>query len=993
MGDWIMHGSTGLEYIGPSGGDLLFDCQNGRHIILSFPDPGISRIRIIDEAGENPSIMVGAGFVKERLAYTEFDFHITTTEYILNTGKIEITISKPDGGIQWLDKSGSCFLKARGISSVSCGNGSPLCFDMNGNEHFYGFGFQRKVFDAMGSRLTFTKGYRWDEATVPFFMSTAGYGFFSANTYDQTFDFTESKKYLVSNAGGDIDFFIIHGPGFKEILDKYTDLTGKPVMVPKWSLGLCYIARVFEDEQGLMDIAARFRSEGIPCDMLGLEPGWEEGYYSMKWIWSRERFPNPGDMIKRLHSMGYAIELWESGDAPTEGYLDPDVRKKWFSGRVPSSLGLGIDFFKQDDPYPRCITSTEMVTDPTVGIFIKHDDGHSPAETGNIANTLYSKTVFDEFRRITGKRTIVIFHSYNASISSQMYPTAWAGDFRLGNGALNASLSGHAMVTHDMRNESPAGIHFGFLTPYSLIDSWATYREPWLFSEHNKEITRVYSRLRSALFPYLYNALWQSHTKGLPILRPMVLEFQGDPNTHLLDGQFMLGDCLLVGTSDESNPSIYLPCGKWIDYWTRKITDSPGQNTGCSWPENAGGPLYVKSGSIIPMMASADSSSLSNSDLLFLDVYPEGNSVAEVYEDDGISFDYEKNGFALTKVECLESDGIINITVAKPSGAYDGMPSSKALLLRVFSETYPLEVVNDRIRINEFPSLDTLLGLHESGWYFDNRSNALYVKPHSCWKMTASGDVNEFFHNAKIEWLALESVPVEADIRIAAGTETIRRGKAAKRIHLDGGDLLLLADGESSICITAEIQDETGLLADIGETTAIYRVTGPAVFENGSMVCESPLTGGRSSVRLMSTEGTGFVVVSVETSGLPYESITIEAVRGEFEVMLNPPVRVRLNLGDNWLPYYMFANVRIVHEGRRVCSAFPEVHMEVIGNEDRDIVRSYAAIVKRGIARFEKAILGSPTEPPDVMLRFEAKGVDPVEISYCLHPDHIDAKS
>lgn len=127
-----------------------------------------------------------------------------------------------------------------------------------------------------------------------------------------------------------------------------------------------------------------------------------------------------------------------------------------------------------------------------------------------------------------------------------MYPTCWAGDFMLENGALNAGMSGHAMVSQDMDNESPEGIHIGFLTPYSLIDSWAFYREPWLYSEASKEMHQFYSRLRSSLFPYLYTSVWQSHTKGLPMLRPMVLEFQQDPNTIFLDKQFMLGDYLLV---------------------------------------------------------------------------------------------------------------------------------------------------------------------------------------------------------------------------------------------------------------------------------------------------------------------------------------------------------------------------------------------------------------------------------------------------------------
>ena len=145
-------------------------------------------------------------------------------------------------------------------------------------------------------------------------------------------------------------------------------------------------------------------------------------------------------------------------------------------------------------------------------------------------------------------------------------------------------------------------------------------------------MTRFYSRLRSSLFPYLYSTLWQSHTKGLPMLRPMILEFQMDSKTFSIDKQFMFGDYLLVGTGDidtimtfdkdsvnkefEKNTApIYLPKGSWIDYWTGKIIESKGQWVKSVWPEYVGGPLYVKAGAIIPMTTATDSISLNNQEL------------------------------------------------------------------------------------------------------------------------------------------------------------------------------------------------------------------------------------------------------------------------------------------------------------------------------------------------------------------------------------------
>ncbi|MBN2853526.1 MAG: DUF5110 domain-containing protein [Clostridia bacterium] len=952
-------------------------------MILDFIDENVCRVRISKNLNPRPSIMITLGFVRESLCPASFNVVEKDDCYEVSSFKIFITILKDSGLITWKDMTGNIFLKNCSVEPDNDKGGSTLGFVMKDEEHFYGFGFQRKTFDARGHQLTFTKGYRWAEATVPFFMSTAGYGFFSANTYDHIFDFTSDDSYTIRTTGGETDFFIFGSPDFKEIIEKYTALTGKPHMVPKWSLGLCYIARVFEDEKGVMDIAGRFRKEEIPCDMIGLEPGWEETYYSMEWVWSKSLFPDPKRMISALKKRVYAFELWESGDAPTEGYLDEKNREKWFEKRVKTSLDYGVDFFKQDDPYPRCITSTEMVTDPTVEIFLKDDEGYKVAETRNIANTLYSDTVFKQFRKLTNKRTIVIFHSYNASVSSQRYPTGWAGDFQLGNGALNASLSGHAMVSQDMRNESPKGIHFGFLTPYSLIDSWATYREPWLFSEENVKITRIYARLRSSLFPYLYTMLWQSHTRGIPMMRPMVLEFQDDKNTYYLDKQFMLGDSLLVGTGEDKETSVYLPRGTWTDYWTRKKIRSTGQWEQCTWPDTVGGPLFVREGALIPMTAASDSIMLSSMNLLVIDAYPSEQSYLQLYEDDGISYEYENNSFAMTDVYSEASEEMITIKIEKPEGKYENMPLKKAYLIRVHLEDSPDYITCNGHELLEAESLLCLVSELTAGWFFEEDTYSLYIKPHDHWKLDNQIEDLQTFYHGEIVFTSEEIEFSGINLMIKKGSEQRRYGTLPHSLEISSQYKLLLADGKSSTKITAKLKDEKGRLVNDNHTVT-FRLTGKAAFLNQKRIQEAALKEGMAEITLISSPQQEDVIIEAFCQQYSAETISIKIVQGTFRTVLNPPERVKLNYGDNWLPYYLFVNTIIEYEGEKVDSAFSLIQLAIEGNETRDIIRNHETISKSGVGRFEQIILGSPMEPPDVIIRLHAEGVKPFSTRYCV---------
>lgn len=886
-----------IKYIGLIGNDYNFSYGSDKNINISFPSESICRFRIYSK---NPcqSIMVENGFIKEIINDTKSYISNSGYTYKLTCSELEIILAKDGSYLKVIDKNGNHLLSGNILAESNSDAESTLRFDKTEEEKFYGFGFQRKTLGANGHILTFKKDYRWNEATVPYFLSSSGYGFFSANTFDHTFNFTKKKSYTVKMSGGDIDFFIIKGPDYKKIINGYTALTGRPHMVPAWSFGLCYVARLFEDQKGLLDIAQKFRNEQIPCDMLGLEPGWEKHYYQMKWIWNNDMFPNPKSMINQLHDMGYSFELWESGDAPTSGYMNPHSRKQWFKERIDSTLSIGVDFFKQDDPYPRCITSEEMVSHPSVDVFIEDDGKYSEKETKNIANTLYSATVFEEMRRLTKKRAFIIFHSYGASTSSQMYPCAWAGDFNLGNGALNASLSGHSMVTQDMRSEVPSGIHFGFMMPFIFMDSWAYYLEPWLFSDHIKEMVRFYSRLRVSLFPYLYNSMWASHTTGLPILRPMLLEFQNDPVSQELTEQYMLGDSFLVGINPNRGSKIYLPSGKWIDYWNRTTIQSNGEYYPCKWPSHVGGPLFIKADSIVSMMNSSDSITLNNREFLLLDIYPDKEASVEVYEDDGITYDYEKDICSITSYKCSTTKNELIIQLDTPNGKYAETTSGKATLIKVFLENKPDKITVGSCELVDFDSLDFLIYSFKSGWFYQDDSNSLFIKCSKLWKFSEELTDIDSFYNAKLSWT---EKPVIKNIEIV-------------------------------VCKSMDVNKKA----------------------------------------------------QIPVSKITDKEEAISIPEHEFNVVVNPPKRVRLNHGDDWLPYYAYISYEIVKNGKRDYSVNSDVSLIFSHCDSNDVDKTYSVTSYEGAGHFPKIIVSSALKPPNVTFTLSAKGVQPKTIRYNL---------
>ena len=331
----------------------------------------------------------------------------------------------------------------------------------------------------------------------------------------------------------------------------YTQLTGKPYMPPEWAFGLWYICRTQANDVEAVNDAVNFRREGIPCDVIGLEPGWMETNYDLSTDrkWSHDRFPIPTYCVNGPHNffnaikrMGFHFELWECNDydlsyeeerrtgksveteKPEEGVFHADgeedthfawpryadrITKKdesWFEHHK-KFIDQGVDFFKQDGSYQVCAHPDRV-----------WGNGMLDAEMHNLYPLLYARQMYEGFKEYTGRRPLIFTPSGWTGV--QAWAGTWTGDTggRLDTlgGMLNAAVLGLSWQTNDMEVMQPEGIHFGYLLPWSQINSWTYFRMPWVQGAELLEMHRYYSRLRARLIPYIYSWAREARNRDSP---------------------------------------------------------------------------------------------------------------------------------------------------------------------------------------------------------------------------------------------------------------------------------------------------------------------------------------------------------------------------------------------------------------------------------------------------------------------------------------------
>jgi alpha-glucosidase len=268
----------------------------------------------------------------------------------------------------------------------------------------------------------------------------------------------------------------------------------------------------------------------------------------------------------------------------------------------------------------------------------------------------------------------------------------------------------------------------GVLTPFAWTHSGGPGNlEPWAFGNRLEAINRDSIMLRYHLLPYIYTAFWEASETGIPIMRPLLLEYPEDWTSVDTNDEYLFGEDLLVApiTKDyDLSRKVYLPRGTWYDYWTDHryvgpatiVVDAPTERI----------PLFVRGGAIIPSQQSMQYTDQAPIDPLTLDVYPDGTSSRPYYDDDGISFGYKKGAYLLQRISAAQTQPGVSVAISAREGTYT--PTKRSLVVKVHGlKAAPRQVT---IGALELPRQGTVSSLQESaqGWAYDQEAGIVWVR-------------------------------------------------------------------------------------------------------------------------------------------------------------------------------------------------------------------------------------------------------------------------
>ncbi len=610
------------------------------------------------------------------------------------------------------------------------------------NECFLGFADQgsgwrpsfppdRAPLNHRGKSLLMTGLSSGRQYYTPFFMSSRGYGFFLNTLVKSFWDMAKTNKdrYSVEIDETRLDLYLIAGPSFQDILKRYTELVGRPPLLPKWKLGGRTGAKEFGievdgkipssgwnvrwlNQKEIENTARRIRAQHIPCDNFLFGSAWQTIRNSFDWV---AEIPEPARMMSLLNRLNFKVELWQrativQGDyslykeAEQRGYLveGPDGKPfvcpekyggpsamvdftnpeavRWWKEKVARLVALGASAFFLDS------ASSSFIEAYPEALELRFFNGMTGKDLENYYGPLYLKTVWDALKESLNGRRAVVSCRHQAYFAAGRFPYMELGDcghqgFReyLIRSAVNNGLSG---------------------VPFWNGGDFGSFGLP---------IIDIEDKIR--LMPYTYTYWRIAHETGLPIVRAMALEFQDDTESYKADTQFLYGREFLVAPvlNEEEWRKVYIPEGEWVDYWSKEKHLGPGWKyidtgrnlkkqtdiIGFTWiPISRGAvPILVRGGAIIPIGPMMEYVGEKPTDLLILDIYPNGESNFTLYEDDGETYAYESGEYATTEFKCREDSRGVEFEIGQTKGNYKGKPEERAYILQVHGTMKPESVM------------------------------------------------------------------------------------------------------------------------------------------------------------------------------------------------------------------------------------------------------------------------------------------------------------
>lgn len=776
----------------------VFSFQSGEQLSLDFLDS--KNIKFwFSQNGEFNRPNTSFAVINE-IFDPEFSINLneSASSFEIFTKDLRVVITKSPFKVQIFNKYQKLIL-ADAEEDPYVMNGTEIKTNkvLRNDEHFFGLGEKTGTLDRRGKSYTMWNSDKpcYSEIedplykSIPFFMSSYNYGIFFDNTYKTKFDFGEKSTDLFSFSApnGSFIYYFFYGKDYKEIIESYTTLTGKPIMPPKWAFGWSQSRGLLTNEKLTRTIAQEYREREIPCDIIYQDIGWVEGLQNFEW--AKENYKNPRQMLSDLADNGFKVivsqdpvisqattKQWQEADS--EGYFTTDIRTgksydmpwpwggnagvvdftkpqvaDWWGNLQQIPINDGVKGFWTDMGEPAW--SNEESTDR---LKMRHHLGMHD-EIHNVYGLTWDKVVTEQFEKHNPNQRI--FQMTRAAYSGlQRYTFGWSGDSGNGEDVTDGWIN--------LANQIPLGLSAGL----GLIPFWATdvsgycgditdYEEfaelyirwlqfgvfnplsrahhegnnavePWLFGEQVEKIAKTSIELKYKLHPYIYSFARKSYDSGIPIMRALILEFPKDKNTFEVNDQFMFGEALLIAPVVEEGAkhrNIYLPKGEWIDYNNPSVKYEGGNTI--NYPVTLETiPIFAKSGAILPQSPVMQYIGALDNAPMILEIFPSDKlSQFELYEDDGETNNYKKDEFSLTTIKSKASEDYLLIEIDQPLQNVFQTPN-RNFLLNIHTSSSPKNIEINGVKIKDVALNNFSENLNSSFkdlYYFYDATNQLLM--------------------------------------------------------------------------------------------------------------------------------------------------------------------------------------------------------------------------------------------------------------------------
>ncbi len=625
----------------------------------------------------------------------------------------------------------------------------------------------------------------------PFFFvlnNGTAYGIFFDNAHRSSFDMGKlAREYYSFGAdGGELNYYIIPGPSPKDVLRRYGELVGTTPLPPSWALGYQQSRFSYSSAASVRRIARRLRAGRVPCDAIYLDIHYMDGFRCF--TWNKQRFARPARLMRDLDKLGYrAVCIVDPGIRKEPGYrvydeglagdhfcrndggaayvgkvwpgetVFPDytrsATRRWWGDVHRELVETGVAGIWNDMNEPADFTFSHG----TVPMTVRHNNDGEPADhraCHNVYGMQMSRATFEGLRRMRpNERPFVLTRAGYAGV--QRYAAVWTGDnlsswehLRMSIPMLlNMGLSGICFCGADVGGfrgrPSPElyarWLQLGVFYPlYRTHTAGGPQQDPAAFGGAHLRLNRRAVELRYRLSPYIYSQMRECEASGMPLLRPLLLEFPDHPEVHKCDDVFMFGDQLLVAPvvhEGAKTRTLTLPSGEWYAFEGGERYEGRREYEIRVGPATI--PIFARAGAVIPMQDVLQHLDRRPPEQLTLRVFP-GNGGGRYYNDDGVNYAYREGAFLLEEYGVARSARSLAVRLIRRTGHEEFGPRSYAVRF-VGVPDAPARVLYDGKPIRPFAGTRGWRRA-DRGWRYDRRGRAVCITSRA-WREGAVFDV------------------------------------------------------------------------------------------------------------------------------------------------------------------------------------------------------------------------------------------------------------